>query len=70
MASKVYFADMHSNGSSLLDKLKRMMKAAGFEDIDLGDNNIRKNLGLFCIAITFACKRITGDNGSGSFVTR
>ena len=28
---------MHSNGSSLLDKLKRMMKAAGFEDIDFQD---------------------------------
>lgn len=33
--SKVYYTDMHAaNGTSLPVKLKRLMKAAGFEDID------------------------------------
>ena len=33
-ASKVYFSDMRAHGQSLLIKLKKVMKAAGFEDID------------------------------------
>ena len=38
MASKVYFADMHTrDGNSLLVKLKRLMKEAGFENIDFQD---------------------------------
>ncbi|MFR5889066.1 MAG: DUF362 domain-containing protein, partial [Oscillospiraceae bacterium] len=32
--SKVYFSDMRAHGQSLLLKLKRLMKAAGFENID------------------------------------
>ncbi len=32
--SKVYFSDMRAGGQSLLVKLKRLMKAAGFESID------------------------------------
>ena len=34
-ASKVYFTDMHAkNGDNLLQKLERLMKKAGFEEID------------------------------------
>ena len=32
--SKVYFSDMRAHGQSLLVKLRRLMKAAGFESID------------------------------------
>ncbi len=34
-ASKVYFADMQTNGRSLLRKLHSLMKAAGFESMEL-----------------------------------
>lgn len=34
-ASKVYFSDLRTEEISTLDKLKRLMKAAGFEQIDL-----------------------------------
>ncbi len=41
MASKVYFTDLHAReGSNLLIKLKRLMKAAGFEDIDFTDKYV------------------------------
>ena len=41
MASKVYFTDLHAReGSNLLIKLQRLMKAAGFEDIDFTDKYV------------------------------
>ena len=34
MASKVYFTDLHAReGSNLLVKLKRLMKAAGYKSV-------------------------------------
>lgn len=39
MASKVYFSDMRTEfGNNLLDKLSRVIKAAGIEDIDFKDH--------------------------------
>ncbi len=35
--SKVWFSDFHSHGESLLTKLRKLLKQAGFEDIDFTD---------------------------------
>ena len=32
--AKVYYSDMRAHGRSLLSKLRRLMKEAGFESID------------------------------------
>ena len=36
--SKVYFSDLRTHDLSTLDKLKRLMKEAGFEQIDFKGN--------------------------------
>ena len=45
MASKVYYCDLHTNGEvNLLQKLERLMKQAGFENIDFQDKFVAVKL--------------------------
>ena len=38
--AKVYFSDLHTDEISTLEKLHRLMKAAGFEQIDFKDKYV------------------------------
>ena len=42
--AKVYFSDLHTDEISTLEKLRRLMKAAGFEQIDFKDKYVAVKL--------------------------
>ena len=42
--AKVYFSDLRTDEISTLEKLRRLMKAAGFEQIDFKDKYVAVKL--------------------------
>ena len=43
-SAKVYFSDLRTDEISTLEKLRRLMKAAGFEQIDFKDKYVAVKL--------------------------